>query len=512
MSRQQTLILIALVVSPTLARASDERLARDARAFLSKYCYDCHGGGNDVGEDLNVADLASMLKHPEAAGKAAYIVPGKPGESLLWDYMSTGPKIRMPKKNAPQPTPEERKIIERWILDGAEFPTKTERKPIEARATLAAIATHLNKLKRADQPYQRFFTLDHLHNNPTLADDSLAVHRAAVSKLANSLSWQPEIVVPEVVEGTEGTVLVIDLRKLGWDFEDWKAIAKAYPYGVTHSDDEAFRDLEREVARLAGTRLAAIRADWFVATVSRPPLYDRLLRLPASLRDLEHKLGVNLEANFDRDILKRAGMITSGVSKHNRLVERHPTPFGAYWRSYDFGSSDGRGNLNLFPLGPRFPGNHFDDQAFEQAGGEVIFHLPNGLQGYMLADAKDRRLDAPAPIAIVRDREETAGTPEVVNGISCIACHKNGMKSAIDEIRASPAVFAAAAEKMLRLYPPTAELNKLTARDEKRFLDALDLAIGSFLKIGDDSGKSVRDLVEPDNDAGARPERPPTRP
>jgi len=33
----------------------------------------------------------------------------------------------------------------------------------------------------------------------------------------------------------------------------------------------------------------------------------------------------------------------------------------------------------LFPLGPRFAGNLFDDQAFEQAGGGVIFNLPNGL-------------------------------------------------------------------------------------------------------------------------------------
>jgi mono/diheme cytochrome c family protein len=489
--------LLALACWSGAALAADERLAKDARAFLTKYCHDCHGGANDVGEDLNVVDRASLLKAPEAAKKAAYIVPGKPGDSLLWDYMGVGPNPRMPKKGAPQPTPDERKIIERWIVDGAEFPKKSERKPIDAKTTLTAIRDHLNRLKTADRPYQRFFTLDHLHNNQPLADEVLAVHRAAVSKLANSLSWQPEIVIPEEVPGTEGTLLVIDLRKLGWEFDDWKAIARAYPYSVTHSDDEPFRDLEREVARLAGTRLAAIRADWFVATVSRPPLYDRLLKLPASLKDLEHKLGVNLEANFDRDILKRAGMITSGVSKHNRLVERHPTPFGAYWRSYDFGSSDGKGNLNLFPLGPRFLGNHFDDQAFEQAGGEVIFHLPNGLQGYMLADAKDRRLDAPAPIAIVRDREETAGTPEVVNGISCIACHKNGMKTFQDEIRNHPAVFADARAKMLRLYPPTAEMDKLLARDEKRFLDALDQAIGPFLKLGDDSTKSARDLIEP---------------
>jgi hypothetical protein len=127
-----SIALLALAASPGIARGDDERLAKDARTFLEKYCYDCHGGGNDVKEGLNVADRANLLKPPEADKKAAYIVPGKPGESLLWDCMGVGPKFRMPKKSAPQPTPEERKIIERWILDGAEFPRKTERKPIEA--------------------------------------------------------------------------------------------------------------------------------------------------------------------------------------------------------------------------------------------------------------------------------------------------------------------------------------------------------------------------------------------
>ena len=40
-------------------------------------------------------------------------------------------------------------------------------------------------------------------------------------------------------------------------------------------------------------------------------------------------------------------------------------------------------------------------------------------------------------------------------------------------------------------------MDKLLARDEKRFLDALDQAIGPFLKVGDDAKKDVRDLIEP---------------
>ena len=493
---------LSAVAWPARAGAADERLATEARAFLTKYCYDCHGGAKDVGEPLNVADRESLLKRPESAEKHAYVVPGKPDESLIWEYSGIGPKYRMPKKSAAQPSPKERDVLRRWIADGAEFPKAIERPPVEARAALAAIRDHLDRLAPADRPFQRYVTLDHLHNNRAVLDDVLRVHRAAVSKLVNSLSWQAEIVVPGAIDGPSALVLNIDLRKLGWEPDDWKEIARAYPYGVSHPDDATFRELEREVARLSGTRLSAVRADWFVATVSRPPLYDRLLRLPATLGELEAKLDVRLDKNFDRDVLKRAGLVTSGVSRHNRLVERHPTPFGAYWRSYDFASSAGRGNLLLFPLGPKFRGNRFDDQAFEQAGGEVIFNLPNGLQGYMLADAKDRRLDAPAPIAIVRDPEETAGTPEVVNGISCLACHKNGMKTFADEVRNHPAVFGEAKDKLERLYPPSKEMDAFLARDEKRFLDALDLAVGPFLRVGDDAKKGPRDLIEPIGEVG----------
>jgi serine/threonine-protein kinase len=115
----------------------------------------------------------------------------------------------------------------------------------------------------------------------------------------------------------------------------------------------------------------------------------------------------------------------------------------------------------------------------------------------MLADAQDRRLDAPAPIAIVRDRDEAAGTPEVVNGLSCFACHRNGMKPFADEVRAHPAVFGAAQEKLGRLYAPAAEMDRLLAGDERRFLAALDRALGPFLKVGDDARKDARDLIEP---------------
>jgi len=239
----------------------------------------------------------------------------------------------------------------------------------------------------------------------------------------------------------------------------------------------------------------------FPKATGRKPLDDRIVLtrvrdhlMRTKSADREDTRG-GPRRNFDQARLKRGGLITSGVSRHNRLVERHPTPFGAYWRSYDFKQSAGRGNLLEFPLGPRFPGHRFDDQAFEQAGGEVIFNLPNGLQGYMLADAKDRRLDVPAQVAIVSDRSETSGTPEIVNGLSCMACHASGMRPFRDEVRRFPAVFAEIREQVERLHPPADEMDRLLAQDEDLFLRKLDEAVGPFLRSGELANADIRELV-----------------
>ena len=124
---------------------------------------------------------------------------------------------------------------------------------------------------------------------------------------------------------------------------------------------------------------------------------------------------MDVAADFLGDQLARAGFAGSGVSSQNRLVERHPALYGAYWKSYDFSKNDGTANLFRFPLGPVFAGNPFPDQAFEHAGGEIIFNLPNGLQGYLLVDAKGKRIDA-GPIEVVSDALKTSGTAAIVTG------------------------------------------------------------------------------------------------
>ena len=82
-----------------------------------------------------------------------------------------------------------------------------------------------------------------------------------------------------------------------------------------------------------------VYVDWFLANASLPPLYHDILDLPETDRELEQQLEVNVKRNIDTAPgvrVWRAGFNDSGVSTNNRVVERHTSQYGAYWKSYDF--------------------------------------------------------------------------------------------------------------------------------------------------------------------------------
>ena len=211
--------------------------------------------------------------------------------------------------------------------------------------------------------------------------------------------------------------------------------------------------------------------DWFIANASTPPLYHDLLSLPSTDRDLETRLEVDVARNLINAPgvrVWRAGFNNSGVSTNNRVVERHTSRYGAYWKSYDFAGSVGTQNILTHPLN------------FTHDGGEVVFNLPNGLQGYYLANASGFRLDD-APINIVSN--PAASDPTVRNGISCIGCHTEGMKTFEDEVRsviesnANPAYNRAQA---LRLYVEKSDIDALVEKDMEKYREALEATGGAL--------------------------------
>ena len=390
-------------------------------------------------------------------------------------------------------TRSEVEAIRKWISAGApDFPddVATPTEPDETSLAnlvgmdyvLQQITEFVTATPREDRPYLRFFSSNHLLASGATAEE-LRLHHQALAKAINHLSMQPVIVRPEVIDEGVATVFAVDIRRLGWNQRPYRStdgevsninlydlVLLEYPYGVVYEDSEHFEQLWDSYLSQTGLvrPIPFVRIDWFVSVATQFPLYEDLLNLPHHLSDLEEQLGVDTESNMQSFVAQRAGVTVSGVSQNNRVVERHPARHGAYWKSYDFQTSKGRQNMFVDPI------------HFHYAGGEMIFNLPNGLQGYLITDAAGTRINA-APTDIVTDK--FAADKVVRNGLACMRCHDKGMRRFADNIR--PAVEALRSGSManrkdvLRLYPNKQGMDSLLDIDERRFMAAMQEALGN---------------------------------
>jgi len=525
--------LTLLGAGPFLPRGSAQEgaeVAAQVRTVLKTHCYDCHNGpGSTSGCDFDVL-LDTSLKTKKDQDRPV-VLPGKPEQSRLYRMIESD---RMP-QGKKKLSVSEKALVRQWIEKGAPpYPVERKRGFLTTTELLQAIARDLRQAVPADRPHLRYFTLTHLANDPRTPAEDLRLVHAALSKALNCLSWKATIVTPRLVEGTQQTVLAIDPRRLGWDSQDfWNEVLKEYPYGLRYDKhpDRQLRQFQEEIDELTrgtgawGCDLVHVRADWFVATALRPPLYHTLLydsSLPAlkqrprddiaarhgnpkrmTAGDLERFLNVDVRACFQDPALERiarAGFAKSGVSGQNRLVERLGTRYGAYWKSYDFRADSKRLKLTRYPLGPLslFPDKEhpFEQQAFSHDGGEVLFHLPNGLLGTLLIDGHEGRIDE-GPIQVVNDPTRTSGTPAILPGVSCLSCHIHGMISFRDQVRTGNALFGTYRDKVEALYPPQDRMDTLLRRDEQKFLTGLERATGPFLRAGSERDRPLKEFREP---------------
>lgn len=443
MARQTLWLAVILCLCgadrPSVAAAQDQtELARAARGILEAKCFGCHGEGG-----ANEGSFNYVLNHKLLVARRK-IEPGNADGSELLQrilpdpdkpLLSASGKSLMP-DGGPALPQEEIDTLRKWIEAGApNFGSAVSREFVSPAAMLAAMSADLEQAAPRDRPFFRYFTLTHLHN-AGFDDDQLESHRQGLSKLVNSLSWGRQIRPPVPIDKAK-TILRIDLRWYRWNETDtWNEIVAQDPYRVVHADPAA-----QACYRMTRSELPHVRADWFVFSASRPPLYHTILRLPddpvAFVNFEKNELGVDVARNLvDFNDVVRAGFFPSGVSKSNRLIERHVSKYGSYWKSYDFKpivageNPPRRRNLKANPTGPG------GGEGFEHDGGEMIFSLPNGLQGYLLTDARGQRIDkGPTDVVVDRNAVNRGRDPEVVNGVSCMNCHWSGMLDKTDQIR-----------------------------------------------------------------------------
>ena len=458
--------LLMFIVSSENVR-SQQQIALDTYAIFQQSCLICHGPDGAYKESL-------LMEHNALIEKGS-VVPGNPDASELYKRLITTETAKRMPLGQPQLPDQSINTIRNWILAGApDWATvaTTDGDFVSPSEILNTIETHVMSLAPFDRAFARYFTMTHLHNAGE-STQILQEYRKALYKLVNSLSWGVTVTNPHPID-PQGTIFYIDLRHYEWDRNDgWTKIEAEYPYHIAF-DAPTQTALNAQLGRLQGemkSNIPAIHADWFVATASLPPLYHDLLSLPLTDRELETRLEVDVPQNLLNAPgvrVWRAGTNNSGVSNNNRVIERHTSRYGAYWKSYDFAGSVGTQNIFTHPL------------SFTPDGGEVIFNLPNGLQAYYVTDASGLRLDD-APINIVSN--PAASDPTVRNGLSCFGCHTEGMKTFEDEVRsviesnATPAYDKAQA---LRLYVAQLEMDALLREDTDRYKQALEATGGAF--------------------------------
>ena len=464
--RQYLIAFTGLLMFIVCSQNISAQLAQDTYAIFEQSCLICHGPDGAYRETL-------LMEHNALIEKGS-VVPGNPDASELYDrLLNTDTAKRMPLGQPQLPT-QSINTIRNWILAGAPdwaVTSTTDGDFISPAEILNTIETHLMSLESFDRAFARYFTMTHLYNAAESAQ-ILQEYRKGLYKLVNSLSWGSTVTNPQPID-PQGTILYIDLRHYEWDVNDgWGQIEAAYPYHISF-DAPAQTALQTQLGRLQTemkSNIPSVHVDWFVANASLPPLYHDLLSLPLTDRELETRLEVDVPRNLRNAPgvrVWRAGTNDSGVSNNNRVVERHTSRYGAYWKSYDFAGSVGTQNIFTNPL------------DFTHDGGEVVFNLPNGLQGYYLVNASGFRLDD-APINIVSN--PAASDPTVRNGLSCFGCHTEGMKTFEDQVRpviesnATPAYDKAQA---LRLYAEQSKMDALLGEDMDRYRVALEATDGT---------------------------------
>jgi hypothetical protein len=485
--------------TPTAATCNS--LRTETQTILGDRCGACHGAEGKGGLN-NITDLERLLESGRIKAK-------DPAGSPLFQRIV---KEEMPPVPPPVPAGEQ-DVIAAWITEcsvppGEEIsdPRKPPECGPEAELTpeqwIDLIDDDLSQLDPNIFSSQRYISFIDLYN-AGYCEAQLTTYGQALTKLLNSLSRENDLAFPAVVEGSHGAIFRIDLRHYGWTTELWDQVACANPFSIDYGVN-ALLPRAKAIQLDTKSSLFVQPGRSFMHIVARAPLYHDILEIPATLAELAllrsgiPDLAKNVfdeQTQLKEGLVDRAGFYDSGVSFSNRMIERHKVAgdkTGYFWLSHDFADNDGDSDIFRNPL------------DFKAGGGEIIFSLPNGMQGYMIVDDDEQRVDE-APTSIVFDPDAEDGV--VRTAISCIGCHAAGIIPKADELRAY-----AEANPDNQLTPdeilgvqnlhPQANALDIQAKDSNRFMGALNaLGVPHVIEAGDQLIEPIRiaDLAFEDN-------------
>lgn len=409
-----------------------------------------------------------------------------PGFNVFANASKAGPEMvrrvnldpasaqRMPKTPAAPLAGDEKDLFRKWQADSFLEKCDTTQIPsfqhVDLDGVESVIVDDLNKLNDEDRKNARYLVATHkVDLNVPPAD--LATYIAGANKGLNSIAKKARKLTQLTPVGASGSILRFNLQDLELSTADWDKIIAADPLKI-----ESFTNTGLQIKALAKNARPWMHFDNFVDTVFRnSSLYYNLLGVPQTFDLLTKQLDVKFAADLLNFKAQLIGTNQSPISLHkNRLISRHDSLDGHFWVTYDTAGLNGVKQRNLFefPLLKETGGKAiYDFQA-----SEVIYTLPNGLQGYALFNAVGARQDA-APLNVVTDIDSPI-SPEIRAGNSCHRCHAGGLIPAVDEIRdhviQNASQFNVIDVDLVKVLYRTADINsQVFTKDNSDFVKSL---------------------------------------
>jgi hypothetical protein len=318
-----------------------------------------------------------------------------------------------------------------WRDEGAPAEANCPNQLIDFDQLYADVAEDLADLDADDALTARYISLTNRYTAGVCAP-ALDRDRQGLFKMVNALSTDTTVRAPLPIDGDQ-LIYRIDLADYGWDepvnvvdadgniiaFTDkWEAIVDANPYAVPFVGEDA-----DDAVQDSGTLVPVMFADSMIDVATIGNLYYALIDVDVTqtLDDFVlNVLDIDVVQNLADEEQVRAGTTRSRISRQDRLITRDDIGVrsGVLWQSFDFLDDDGNDSIFEDPFG------------FAEGGIEAIFTLPNGMFGYIIADAVG---------AIVEDSDILLDTSQnnfrVTTSISCSGCHQTGFIPVEDEVR-----------------------------------------------------------------------------
>jgi len=445
-----------------------------AENILASNCGQCHGGGlklQDASGGMNYIDDIDQLV---TNGK---ILPLNSKESRIIERMREG-SMPPPSSQLPRVSDSEIDVVAQYIDNPRFWPNvggtgdSCPDQVFTFDDLYSAVARDLQDQDADDALTTRYISLTNRFTAGVCADTSLDRERNALFKMVNMLSTETTVRPPEPINREE-TIYRINLEDYGWDLpvtvvnadgsttdftDKWEAIIANNQYAVEFVGDDA------DDAKLdSNTTVPVMFADSLLDAATIGNLYYALIDV--DVQDtldnfILNNLGIDVVQNLDDEDQVRAGTTKSRISRQDRVVERDEIEVrqGVLWQSFDFEDDQ---NDSIFE----------DPFNFAEGGTEAIFTLPNGLFGFIIADANS---------AIVEDSDILLDTNQnnfrAVTSISCSNCHAQGLIPVVDEVREIALANARTSglnndevEQLRNVYPEAAKFASIVEGDSDSF-------------------------------------------